>query len=261
MNTIYQGDNLSILREIPDGSIDLIATDPPFFTQKDWGSFDDRWSGGLTHYLKFMEERAVEMHRVLKDTGSLYLHCDPTASHYLKVMLDGVFGRDNFRNEIVWWYYNQASNARTYFARNHDVILFYTKTLDNYFDDVKAREPYEHGKWGDNDKYKPNPNGRRMQDVWKMVNMNRSYKERLGYPTQKPVKLYERMIQASSNPNDIVLDPFMGSGTTIDASHSLGRRWIGIDIGDDAINTVIERLRHRHGLEYDRDYEIIKESS
>ena len=102
MNQLFQGDNLEILHNMPGGSVDLICTDPPFNTGKDWGAFDDRWEGGLDEYLKFMEARAVEMRRVLKDTGSLYLHCDPTASHYLKVMLDGVFGIKQFRNEIVW---------------------------------------------------------------------------------------------------------------------------------------------------------------
>ena len=102
MNCLYQGDNLAILREMPDESVDLICTDPPFNTGKDWGAFDDRWKGGLNQYLKFMEARAVEMRRVLKDTGSLYLHCDPTASHYLKVMLDGVFGIKQFLAEIIW---------------------------------------------------------------------------------------------------------------------------------------------------------------
>lgn len=126
MNKLYTGDNLEIMREMPDASVDLIATDPPFNTGRDWGQFDDRWEGGLKGYLKFMEERAVEMHRLLKPTGSLYLHCDPTASHYLKVMLDGVFGIDNFRNEIVWCY-DKARPASRMYRRNHDAILFYTK--------------------------------------------------------------------------------------------------------------------------------------
>ena len=127
MNKLYHGDNLAILQEMSDNSVDLIATDPPFCTQKDWGAFDDRWTGGLKGYLKFMEERAVEMHRVLKDTGSFYLHCDPTASHYLKVMLDSVFGRGNFRNEIVWWYSGIGASKKSY-PKNHDIILFYSKT-------------------------------------------------------------------------------------------------------------------------------------
>ena len=123
MNQLYQGDNLAILREMPDASVDLICTDPPFNTGKDWGAFNDKWEGGLKGYLKFMEVRAVEMRRVLKDTGSLYLHCDPTASHYLKVMLDGVFGIKQFLAEIIWKRHN-GHNGILYGAI-HDVILYY----------------------------------------------------------------------------------------------------------------------------------------
>ena len=129
MNQLYQGDNLQILRSLPDASVDLICTDPPFNTGKDWGAFDDRWEGGLDEYLKFMEVRVVEMRRVLKDTGSLYLHCDPTASHYLKVMLDGVFGIKQFRNEIVWQRRTDKHNkCSRYLGRVHDAILSYSKT-------------------------------------------------------------------------------------------------------------------------------------
>ena len=116
MNTLYQGDNLTILRQIPDASVDLICTDPPFNTGKDWGAFSDKWEGGLKGYLKFMETRIEECRRVLKPTGSLYLHCDPTASHYLKVMLDGVFGIDNlqFRNEICLALQNAQLSFKTH---------------------------------------------------------------------------------------------------------------------------------------------------
>ena len=125
MNCLHQGDNLTILRNMPDASVDLICTDPPFNTGKDWGAFNDKWEGGLKGYLKFMAARVVEMRRVLKSTGSLYLHCDPTASHYLKVMLDGVFGIKQFRNEIVWCYVSAGSPKR-FFKRNHDVVFLYT---------------------------------------------------------------------------------------------------------------------------------------
>ncbi len=123
MNQLYQGDNLAILRSLPDASVDLICTDPPFNTGRDWGAFDDRWEGGLDGYLKFMKPRLIECRRVLKDTGSLYLHCDPTASHYLKVMLDSVFGIKQFRNEIVWHYQKQRGIWAV-----HDIILSYSKS-------------------------------------------------------------------------------------------------------------------------------------
>ena len=126
-NCLITGDNLEIMQSMESGSVDLICTDPPFNTGKDWGEFDDKWEGGLKGYLKFMEERCVEMHRLLKDTGSLYLHCDPTASHYLKVMLDNVFGIKQFRNEIVW-HYSKWTNTANKFQLGHNTILYYTKS-------------------------------------------------------------------------------------------------------------------------------------
>ena len=282
MNKLYHGDNLSIMREMPDASVDLIATDPPFNTGKDWGAFDDRWQGGLKGYLKFMEERAIEMHRLLKDTGSLYLHCDPTASHYLKVMLDGVFGIKQFRNEIVWKRrIGKCNDAKRKFAIEHDYILFYTKSNQYSFNTIylplsetHIKAKYKHTdtngrkyRLNPKDNYRKGKNKERtyldeakgvvLNCIWiKDVQLGISTKERLGYPTQKPVALYERIIKASSNQNDIVLDPFAGSGTTLDASQALGRRWIGIDQQAEAINVIQSRLRDRYGLEYDRDYEI-----
>ena len=281
MNQLFQGDNLEILHNMPGGSVDLICTDPPFNTGKDWGAFDDRWKGGLDEYLKFMEARVVECRRVLKDTGSLYLHCDPTASHYLKVMLDSVFGIKQFRNEIVWKRHCSKSNmARSKFYPAHDAILFYTVTNDNVFYPTylpiseSSKKRYnltdESGRkyfvlqQGERRKkarhvYLDESKGVSLDTFWiENLQLGNSSKERLGYPTQKPVALYERMIKASSNQHDIVLDPFAGSGTTLDAAHTLGRHWIGIDIGDAAIETIQERMRNRHGLEYDRDYEIIR---
>ena len=271
MNTLYQGDNLSILKSLPDASVDLIATDPPFNTGKDWGAFNDKWKGGLKGYLKFMEQRAVEMHRVLKDTGSLYLHCDPTASHYLKVMLDGVFGIKQFRNEIVWSYRRMPSKSKV-FQNMHDTILRYDKSCECVWNQLFESKSETTLKRFGNSKLKRYIEGGKaktketnefcvitpMRDVWDIKQIAGFATERVGYPTQKPVALYERIIKASSNQGDTVLDPFCGSGTTLDAAHTLGRRWIGIDIGDDAIQTIIERMRDRHGLEYNRDYQLIK---
>ena len=267
MKQLYHGDNLTIMRSMPDASVDLIATDPPFNTGKDWGAFDDRWEGGLKGYLKFMEERAVEMHRLLKDTGSLYLHCDPTASHYLKVMLDGVFGIKQFRNEIVWKRKNiQSNNVKLKFSNEHDVILFYVKTPNYTFNIVRVPLTEEQKSWYNKTdengrkysapfgritqgnpsrrKYLDEHNGVAIHSLWvdRKMTLRSTSKERLGYPTQKPVSLYERIIKASSNQHDIVLDPFCGSGTTLDAAKRLGRNYIGIDQNSEAIVICEKRL-------------------
>ena len=286
MNKLFQGDNLSILREMPDASVDLIATDPPFNTGKDWGAFNDKWEGGLKGYLKFMEQRLEECRRVLKDTGSLYLHCDPTASHYLKVMLDTVFGIKQFRSEIIWKrHWGSGNDAKSKFGTHHDIILIYSKTPNATFNPIyipytqeyinqffkskdsdgrRYTQPFSNNdsrRNGNNAKrrYLDESEGVKIGSIWvdKSVQLSPMSKERLGYPTQKPVALYERIIKASSNQGDIVLDPFAGSGTTLDAAHTLGRAWIGIDIGETAIETIINRLRDRHGLEYGRDYKLI----
>ena len=259
VNQLYQGDNLAILKEMPDASVDLICTDPPFNTGKDWGAFNDKWEGGLKGYLKFIEPRCVEMRRVLKDTGSLYLHCDPTASHYLKVMLDGVFGIKQFRNEIVWGYRTGGASKRQW-SRKHDIFLFYSMSNKYAHNPLKERVYFENPFFvkekDDDGRYYADVY---MRDIWHDIKalLNIS-KERLGYPTQKPIALYQRMIKASSNQGDTVLDPFAGSGTTLDAAQTLGRHWIGIDISADAIAVTEERLNQRHGLFL--KYELINSS-
>ena len=249
MNQLYHGDNLAILREMPDASVDLICTDPPFNTGKDWGAFNDKWEGGLKGYLKFMEPRCVEMRRVLKNTGSLYLHCDPTASHYLKVMLDSVFGIKQFRNEIVWCYDTGNTTSKSY-RRLHDAILFYTKTSDYVFSIPMVPRVCQNQILTDNRKKSPS--------WWIDLKPYRHVKhvERTSYPTQKPVALYARIIKASSNQHDTILDPFAGSGTTLDAAQSLGRQWIGIDQSEEAISVIQKRLEERHGMLL--EYELIQ---
>ena len=123
---LLHGDCLDHLPGIDTGTVDLVYLDPPFCTQRDWGEFDDRWDS-LDGYVAWMRDRCRELHRVLAETGSLYLHCDPTASHYLKVMLDGVFGRDRFRNEIAWCYVPHGNGPKYGFPRRHDTILFYSR--------------------------------------------------------------------------------------------------------------------------------------
>lgn len=187
-------------------------------------------------YLTMMCNRLLELHRVLKPTGSLYLHCDPTASHYLKIVLDGVFGSQNLRNEVVWCYrrYTAAANR---FQRLHDIILFYSKTENATFNQILI--PYgeksgemdshykqdENGKWyrwqkrKDNEPYKIYlSEGVRLGDWWDIPIINASSSERLGYPTQKPLALLERIITASSNEGDVLLDPFCGCGTAVHAA-------------------------------------------
>lgn len=214
----------------------------------------------LMAYLAMMAVRLVELHKVLKKTGSLYLHCDPTASHYLKLILDAVFGPAQFKNEVIWCYrrYTAASNR---YQRLHDVIFFYTKGDKHTFNGVRTEYGANSGKRDSH--YKQDEDGRwfrwqkrkgqepykiylsegvRAGDWWDIPIINASSKERLGYPTQKPLALLERIIEASSNEGDVVLDPFCGCGTTIHAAQRLNRKWIGIDVTHLAISLIESRL-------------------
>lgn len=274
-------------------------------------------------YLVMMAARLVELHRVLKPTGSLYLHCDPTASHYLKLLMDMIFGVENFRNEVIWRRQNAKGLAFTRYASNHDTLLFYSKSMDHRWN--AQYKPHDQEYLDNFYKYKDPTNGRvyRLADLtnpnkdrpnltydflgitrvwrWTKERMLKAYQdglviqtkpgsvpqlkryldeqegtpiddiwddlspiqaqaaERLGYPTQKPLALLERIIQASSNPGDVILDPFSGCGTCIDAAQSLGRNWIGIDITHLAIAMHKARLKDRFGFEPNKDYEVIGE--
>ncbi len=199
-------------------------------------------------YLSYMAIRLIEMYRILKDTGSLYFHCDPTMSHYIKLLVDIIFGEKNFRNEIIWHYYNGATSSNKFFGRKHDLIIFYVKNEKTLFKNI-IREPYEKTsgwvKYSSSDpiKYgKPNPEGKRIHDVWKIPSINNMSKERVGYPTQKPLALLERIIKASSTKGDVVLDPFCGCASTCIAAEKLNRQWIGIDVSQEAYTLVKKRL-------------------
>ena len=201
-------------------------------------------------YLCYMAIRLIEMRKILKDTGSVYFHCDPTMSHYIKIMMDTIFGEDNFRNEIVWWYYNIAVTSKKFLGRKHDIIFWYSKDKNCYFDYDNMREPYsENSNWvkmggySNDPRYSPNKKGKLMQDVWQIPSINNMAKERTGYPTQKPLTLLERIIKSSSKENDVILDPFCGCATTCIASEKLNRNWIGIDISIKAYELVKERLK------------------
>lgn len=320
MKKLYFGDNLQIMREMEDGHIDLICTDPPFNSGRDYNAFirdslaqkkafTDTWNwdtpaekqrtdiekhartsdtykaldnclrgydlvlqnavdgnkGAMRAYLTFMGPRLVEMHRLLKDTGSIYLHCDPTASHYLKGVMDAIFDDRQFRNEVVWCY-KSTSQAKRWYPKKHDTLLFYTKGVRWIFNADAIRIPFSnealgrHGStWKSADKEEReqiHAKGKVVEDWWEIPMLNSMAKERLGYPTQKPRALYERMIKASSDAGMRVMDPFCGCGTTIDAAHTLGRYWIGIDLTILALDPMKQRLQERHGLRYSVDYDI-----
>jgi site-specific DNA-methyltransferase (adenine-specific) len=271
-------------------------------------------------YLVMMSARLVELHRILKPTGSMYLHCDPTASHYLKIVIDAIFEKENFLNEISWERFEFHADAGRW-GRLHDVLLFYAKDArhitfntqrraydekyikSHFKEDEKGRlytladalaagqgpprkffgkvlepKPGTHWRWSQENidglisqerivltskglprviRYLDEMPGHAVGDVWTDIpEINSQAQERLGYPTQKPVALLERIVQASSNPGDLVLDPFCGCGTTIAAAQKLGRKWIGIDVTHLAIALQKYRLKDSFGLVEKKDYEV-----
>jgi DNA modification methylase len=342
MNRLILGDNLEIMRKMDSESVDLIYLDPPFFSNRNyeviWGdkgeirSFQDRWSGGIDHYIAWLKERVIEMHRILKSTGSIFLHCDWHASHYIKTqILDKLFRYDNFRGEIIWLRANAHNDARKKLSVLTDSIFYYTKSEDYTYNPVYVplSEKYteksyrlenEKGKYrlvvltapgvNPNDKewrnYHPKnigrhwsvpkeivsrlvgekanemsiierldllyendfiefsksgiPNYKRylelsnekgliLGNIWTDIkNLQGIDRERIGYPTQKPEKLLERVIKASSNENDVVFDPFVGGGTTVVVAEKLNRRWIGIDQSVQAVKVTEYRLTNDRNL-------------
>ena len=348
--TLFENDNLPVLRALDADSVDLIYLDPPFNSNRNYAApigsqaagaaFKDTWTlsdvdeaehgelaeqspslhtviqgareahgKGMQSYLIMMSTRLLEMKRILKDTGLLYLHCDPTASHYLKLVMDSIFGRNNFRNEITWKR-TPAHNDSAVYGNVHDIIFYYS--ISDSFTHNEQHQPYtdEYLK-----RYKhTEENGRRfldrdltagslsgggyeyewngitkiwrcpfstmqeyhedgrlyhtrngtprlkqfldempgvpLQDVWVDIPpVNSRAKERVGYPTQKPLALLERIIKASSNQGHVVLDPFCGCATTCVAAEKLGRQWVGIDISSKAVELVRLRLEKELGLD------------
>ncbi len=186
----------------------------------------------LMAYLTMMVPRLIELHRVLKPTGSIYLHCDQSASHYLKIIMDQIFGRENFLNNIVWCYGLGGSSPRRW-PRKHDDILWYSREPNRQTftaSMVPATSQRMKGKM------------KKSPDYWDIPTINNMAKERMGYPTQKPLALLEQIIESSSNPGDLVLDPFCGCGTALVAAEKLGRRWAGIDITYLAISAIENRM-------------------
>ena len=339
--TIFTGDNLPIMRGMNSASVDLIYLDPPFNSNANYAApigseaagaeFKDTWTlndvdaawldlieakhpalnrvihAAMTDsdksYLIYMAVRLIEMHRILKPTGSIYLHCDPTMSHYLKLAMDAVFGKRNFLNEIVWKR-TTAHNDSAIYGCIHDTILYYSKgdspTLNEqyqpYSDEYLKRYKHtdENGKryldrdltagslsgggyqyeWNGITKiwrcpfttmqeyhksgklyytrtgtprlkqFLDDMPGVPVQDVWiDIPPINSQAKERVGYPTQKPLALLDRIIKASSNEGDLVFDPFCGCATTLVAADRLQRDWIGVDISAKAAELVVERIK------------------
>ncbi len=194
-------------------------------------------------FLCWLAVRVLECHRILKPTGSMYLHIDHTAHAYAKAMMDAIFGRKNFQNEIVWYYGGGGASKRR-FGRKHDSILFYSKSNGWIFNLDDIRVPH---KWVDGqlraDGSERSNKGKIPDDVIELHGVMPWAGERTGYPTQKPLALYERIIRASSKPNDMVLDPFAGCATTCVAAERLGRQWIGIDINEEAKGVIRDRLQ------------------
>jgi len=327
-NQLYCGDCLTILDIVPDASVDLIYIDPPFYSQRVyetiWGeeaerfAFEDRWAGGINHYVNYLVARIKKMHSRLKDSGSFYIHLDWHISHYMKLELDKIFGYSNFQAEIIWR--RTSAHVDTIgFGHVTDSIFFYSKS--NHFTWNPQFRPYSEEHLNKSYRHKDPATGRRFMladltgagirrgetgKAWRTINPTRwnrhwirppreldelhkkglvywpekggmprlrkflspkgqpadniwtdippvtsQSSERLGYPTQKPVALLERIVGASSNPGDLVMDAYCGCGTTLAAAQKLGRKWIGIDISQSAIRVVEQRLRKLGATNYE----------
>jgi DNA modification methylase len=276
-NRVFWGDNLHVMRQLPSESIDLIYIDPPFFSgrqynvifgdQNELRSFSDIWEGGMPGYLIWLNARLYEMKRLLKKTGSIYVHCDWHASHYIKVEMDKIFGSRYFQNEVVWAY-NVGGKGSARWARKHDVLLYYVKSDKYFFDGKAAGVPRDTGSKSFGGKIGVDYKGRRYQDKlvkatgkyyryfidepkipedwWTDINSLQSQSaERIGYPTQKPEALLERVIKASSPENGVVADFFVGGGTTPAVAQRLGRRWIASDQSRVAVAITADRVNQQ----------------
>lgn len=284
LNKIIFGDNLQVLKTLvemkhrgelknADGTdgVRLVYIDPPFatkqdFSNKDSKAYSDKLAGA--EFLEWLRKRLILLREVLADDGSIYVHLDWHKAHYVKVLMDEIFGEGNFCNEIVW-YYRRWNIAGKYFARNHDTIFWYTKNKGNHvFNQMyipKSEKSSAQGKaWksviGEDGKRRSiqtdeKTKGVPMPDTWEISMINPVAKERIGYPTQKPEKLLERIIKSSSNNGDLILDCFGGSGTTAAVAEKLGRRWITVDAGKLSIYTIQKRIlgneSHKHFAVYD----------
>ena len=324
MNRLILGDNLEILKNLESESVDLIYLDPPFFSNRNyeviWGdkgevrSFEDRWAGGVEHYIAWLKERVEQMHRILKSTGSIFLHCDWHANAEIKVfILNKSFGEKNFKGEIIWqrtavhndakrklavvsdtiWYFSKSSNIcwnpiyidltdeaiNTRYRYNDDKGRFRLGPIDSpnprpnmmyewkgfqhpakgwrYSKETMAQLDAENKIWYPEDKnkrpavklYLEDTKGALLGNIWSDIgNLQASAKERIGYPTQKPEALLERIINMASNEGDVILDPFVGGGTTVAVAERLKRKWIGIDQSVQAVKVSEMRLQKQKDL-------------
>ena len=267
---IKLGDCLDLLPSLKKNSVDLIYLDPPFFTDKKHKlknrerttefSFGDIWESDKD-YAKFLYERMIEMRNALSETGSIFVHCDKSGEHIVRALLDRVFGEDNFQSEIIW-HYKRWSNSKKGLLSAHQNIYFYSKSKNFKFNTVytsysestnvdqilQNRTRDEHNKSvykrGANDKTEiaGEKKGVPLSDVWDIPYLNPKAKERVGYPTQKPLLLLERIIELASEEGDVVLDPFCGSGTTCVAAKMMNRSFIGFDISSEAVELANSRL-------------------
>ena len=270
LDTLYKGDCLDWLKTIDSSSIDLVYLDPPFFTQKVQISktrdntqeycFSDTWAN-IEEYKAFLRLRIEQCKRVLKNTGSIFVHCDSSASHHIRMILDELFGSENFQSEIIW-VYKRWSNAKRGLLNAHQTIYFYSKSdtfkfnvihtdyspTTNVDQILQQRERDKHGKSA----YKKDDLGRAilgkeksgvpLSNVWEIPYLNPKACERIGYPTQKPVLLLEKIIEIATDRGDVVLDPMCGSGTSLVAAALLERHWLGIDSEPKAIELAKARL-------------------
>jgi site-specific DNA-methyltransferase (adenine-specific) len=281
-NTLYFGDNLTVLKLIPDSSVQLVYIDPPFNTGREQQrskvttkrnnegnrigfkgeryetvkstvlSYDDQFA----NYWEFLEPRIEEAFRVLAHSGTLYLHLDYREAHYAKVLLDALFGPDCFLNEIIWAY-DYGGKSKSRWPAKHDTILVYVKDPKNYYFNSEEvdREPYMAPGLVTPEKIEK---GKLPTDVWWHTIVSPTGKEKTGYPTQKPVGILRRIIQASSKPGDLVLDFFAGSGTTGFVANDLGRRFILVDQNPESIEVIKDRLPKGSFQFVDRMYQSSK---
>lgn len=251
---LLYGDCLPAMGGLPDETFHAIYLDPPFFSNQDYHlhtpdpdtvfSFTDRWDGGLHDYLAWLQVRLIEMRRLLHPAGALFVHLDWHAVHYVKVMLDHLFGYQNFQNEFIW-YYSGGGASKKRFARKHDTILYYTKSATRWkFYADRVREPYKwvKGQPRADGSARDYARGKLPDDVWQHHTVMPWADESIGYPTQKPAALLERLLLATTDVGDVVGDFYAGSGTTAAVAQRLERRWVTADASRMAICLSAERL-------------------